>query len=85
MGFVSSTIEFHPILYRTPEYCHFKEQLSISRHNSRQNRWHHDPKVSVDYVSDLSSSEERVFFLSFHFLQTDLFLEAGIQDDFVQC
>ena len=27
MGFVSSTIEFHPTLYRIPEYCHFEEQL----------------------------------------------------------
>ena len=30
-------------------------------------------------------SKETVFFVSFHFLQTDLFLEAGILDDFVQC
>ena len=44
-----------------------------------------DPEVFVDQVSDLSSSEETVFFLSFHFLQTDLFLEAGILDDSVQC
>ena len=28
MGFVSSTIEFHPILYRTHEHCHF-EQLKV--------------------------------------------------------
>ena len=34
--------------------------------------------------SDLSSSEEAVFFLSFRFLQTDLFLELGIMNDFVQ-
>ena len=29
-------------------------------------------------ASNLSSSEETVFFVSFHFLQTDLFLEAGV-------
>ena len=39
-------------------------------------------EVLVDQVSDLSSSEEAVLFVSFHFLQTDLFLEAGILDDF---
>ena len=47
-----------------------------------------DPEVLVDQVSDLSSSEEAVFFfffLSFSFLQTDFFLEAGILDDSVQC
>ena len=43
-----------------------------------------DPEVFVDQVSNLSSSEEAVFFVSFHFLQTDLFLEAGILDDFVR-
>ena len=44
-----------------------------------------DPEVLVDQVSDLSSSEAAVFFLSFHFLQTDLFLEAGVLDDSFQC
>ena len=39
----------------------------------------------MDQVSDLSSSEEAVFFVSFYFLQTVLFREAGILDDFVQC
>ena len=44
-----------------------------------------DPEVFIDQESYLSSSEEAVFFVSFHFLQTDLFLEAGILDDSVQC
>ena len=44
-----------------------------------------DPEVLVDQVSNLSSSKEAVLFLSFHFLQNDLFLEAGIMDDSVQC
>ena len=44
-----------------------------------------DLEAFVDQVSYLSSSEEAVFLVNFHFLQTDLFLEAGIQDDFVQC
>ena len=44
-----------------------------------------DPVVPVDQVCDLSSSEEAVFSVSFHFLQTDLFLEACILDDSVQC
>ena len=35
-----------------------------------------DREVLEDQVSDLSSTEEAVFFLSFHFLQTDLILEA---------
>ena len=43
-----------------------------------------DPEILVDQVSDLSSSEKAVF-LSFLFLQTDLFLETGILDDSVQC
>ena len=38
MGFVSSIIEFRPILNRIPEYHHFQEQLLIGLHNSRQNR-----------------------------------------------
>ena len=44
-----------------------------------------DPEVLVDQVSDLSSSKETIFFVSFNFLQTDLFLEVGILDDSVQC
>ena len=44
-----------------------------------------DPEVLVDQLSDLSSSKETAFFVSFHFLQTDRFLEAGILDDSVQC
>ena len=39
MGFVSSIIEFRPILNRIPECCHFEERLWINRHNSRQNHW----------------------------------------------
>ena len=40
--------------------------------------------VVVDHVSDLSSAMETIFFLSFLFLETDLFLEVGILDDLVQ-
>ena len=38
-----------------------------------------DPKIVADQVSDLSPVKESVFFLSFVFLQTDFFLEVGIQ------
>ena len=41
-------------------------------------------KVVVDHVSDLSSTKKPILFLSFLFLQTDLFLEVGILDDLVQ-
>ena len=44
-----------------------------------------DPEVLVDKVSDLSFAKETVLFLGFLFLQTDLFREAGIMDDSVQC
>ena len=44
-----------------------------------------DPEVLVDQVSDLSSTKETVLFLGFLFLEADLFLEAGIMDDSVQC
>ena len=37
----------------------------------------------VDHASDLSAAKEPVLFLSFMFLQTDLFLEVGILDDLV--
>ena len=37
---------------------------------------HSDPEVFVDQESNLSSSKETVYFVSFHFLQTNLFLEA---------
>ena len=43
------------------------------------------PEVLVDQASDLSSSEKAVLFLGFLFLQADLFLEAGVVDDSVQC
>ena len=42
------------------------------------------PQVVVDHVSDLSSAKEPLLFLSSLFLQTDLFLDVGIQDDLVQ-
>ena len=42
------------------------------------------PKVVVDHASDLSSTKKLVLFLSFLFLQIDLFLEVGILDDLVQ-
>ena len=44
-----------------------------------------DPETLVNQASDLSSSEETIFFLGYLFLHTDLFLEAGIMDDSVQC
>ena len=44
-----------------------------------------DPEVVVDQVGNLSTSKETVLFLGFLILQTELFLEAGILDDFVQC
>ena len=43
-----------------------------------------DPEVFADQASDLSSAMETVLFLGFLFLQTDLFLEAGILDDLVR-
>ena len=43
-----------------------------------------DSEVVVDHVSDLSSAKEPIFFLSSPFLQTDIFLEAGILNDLVQ-
>ena len=43
-----------------------------------------DLEVVVDHVSDLSSANGPIIFLSFLFLQTDLFLEEGILDDLVQ-
>ena len=42
-----------------------------------------NPEEVVDHVSDLSSADEPIFFLSFLFLQTDLFLEVGFLDDLV--
>ena len=39
MGYVSSIIEFRPILIRISEYHHFEEQLWTGLHNPRQNRW----------------------------------------------
>ena len=42
------------------------------------------PEVVLDHLSDLSSSKEPIFFLSFLFLQTDLLLEAGTLDDLDQ-
>ena len=38
----------------------------------------------MDHVSDLSSTKEPILFVSFLFLETDLFLEVGILDDLVQ-
>ena len=43
-----------------------------------------NPEVVVDHVSDLSSAKEPILFLSFLFLHTDLLLEVGILNDFVQ-
>ena len=85
MGFASLIIKFHPISNRIPEYHHFEEQLYIGQRNSRQNSWRQWPG------STRRSGKRSVFlggsgfFVSFHFLQTDLFLEAGIMDDSVQC
>ena len=42
-------------------------------------------KVVVDHEGDLSSTKETILFLGVLFLQNELFLEAGILDDFVQC
>ena len=82
MGFASLIIEFRPISNRIPEYCHFEEQLCIILDRISGSS---DPEILVDQVSDLFTSEKAIFFLSFYFLQTDLFLEAGIMDDSVQC
>ena len=41
-------------------------------------------EVVVDHVSNLSSSKKPILFMSFLFLQTDLFLEVGIPNDLVQ-
>ena len=43
------------------------------------------PEVLEDQVHDLFPSKETVFFVSIHSFQTDFFLEAGTQDDFVHC
>ena len=43
-----------------------------------------NPEVLVNHVSDLYSEKEPIFFLTFLFLQTDLVLEVGILDNFVQ-
>ena len=85
MGFSSLIIEFRPISNRIPEYRHFEDQQRIGRHNSRQNHGSSDQEVIVDQVGNLSAAKEAVLILSLHFVQTDLFHEAGILDDFVQC
>ena len=41
-------------------------------------------EVVVDHVSDLSSAKEPILFLSFLFLQIDLFLVVGILDGLIQ-
>ena len=41
-------------------------------------------EVVVNHASDLSSSKKPIFFLSFHFLQTDRLSEVGIQNDLFQ-
>ena len=43
-----------------------------------------NPEALADHVSDLPSAKEPILFLSFLFLQTDLFLAVGILDDLVQ-
>ena len=79
MGFASLRIEFLNII--------------ISKTNSEQ------VGITLDRIIGFKDLEvgtrrsgkrsvflrETVFFLSFHFLQNDLFLEASILDDFVQC
>ena len=42
-----------------------------------------NPEVVVDHIYYLSFSKEPILFLSLQFLQTDLFLEVGIQNDLV--
>ena len=85
MRFALSIIKICPILNRIPEYHPLEEQLQIDLHNARQNHWLQWPG------RNRRSGEQSVFLegngllMSFHFLQTDLLLEAGILDDFVQC
>ena len=43
-----------------------------------------NPEVVADHVSDLSSAEKPIFFLSFVLLQTDLSAEVGILYDLIQ-
>ena len=43
-----------------------------------------DLEVIVDQASDLSCAKESVCSLSLLFLQTDILLEVGILDNFVQ-
>ena len=42
-----------------------------------------NPEFVSSHASDLYSAEGSIFFLSFLFLQTDLFLEVGVLDDVV--
>ena len=50
--------------------------VNWSLHNSRQNCWSQWPGSILDQASYLSSSEETIFLVSFHFLQTGLILGA---------
>ena len=57
MGFVSSIIEFRPILNRIPEYHHFCKQVCIILDRIVGSS---DPEVLVDQVSDLSSTKKPI-------------------------
>ena len=85
MRFASLIIKCRPILDRIPEYHHFKEQLWIGRHNSRQNRW-------PQWPGSTRSSGKRSVFLGGNGLLFELsfppdwpFFDLGILDDSVQC
>ena len=85
MAFSLWTIKFRPTLSRVPEHHHFEDQLQKVGINIDRIIGSSDREVLVDQVSDLSSSEEAVFFLSFHFLWADPSSEVRILDDSVQC
>ena len=85
MGFSTLTIKFRPFRI---EFVN----NTISKNNCKKVGTtldgiigSSDPEELLDQVGDLSSTKETVLFLGFLFLQTDLFLEAGIMDDSFQC
>ena len=84
VGSCSSITVFNPISFQIPEHHRCEEWWRTNRHD--QELCHEDrfSKVVVDHVSDLSFEKEPIVFLSFLFLQTDIFFLIGILNDLVQ-
>ena len=77
--------KFRPMSNKIPEYDLFDGQLHAGPHSfATESLVPNDPEVLVDQQAFFSAAKETVLFLSFHFLQTDLF-KAGTLDDSVQC